>query len=110
MTPLPARLREQSPLGRLATWGLRAPAAAMVLGRTVHLWGVSRAVFLADARWRRHEACHLLQADRHGCVRFVLRYLWESLRHGYRGNRFEIEARRAETDPALDAQVWFREH
>lgn len=38
-----------------------------------------------------HEFRHILQETELGSVRFWLAYLWE-LRHGYHGNRFEVEA------------------
>jgi hypothetical protein len=37
------------------------------------------------------------QFRRHGFFKFLFLYLWESLRHGYHDNRFEVEARAAET-------------
>jgi hypothetical protein len=71
--------------------GLRAPAAGVALGRTIV---VLRGVPLTD-RLLRHELVHVRQWLRHG-VCFPILYLWYHLRHGYRGNPFEIEARRAE--------------
>lgn len=92
------RVRERSWLAWIAARKLRARRVAMVLGGTVHLWGASREAFLSDARWVAHERAHLAQFRRHGAVRFVLMYLWESARRGYRDNRFEVEARAAERE------------
>ena len=39
-----------------------------------------------------HEYCHVLQWQRYGRIGFLWRYLLEQLRHGYVGNRFEVEA------------------
>ena len=47
-------------------------------------------------RLRRHEMAHWVQYERMGAVRFYVRYVWLSLRHGYRNNPMEIEARAAE--------------
>ena len=44
----------------------------------------------------KHEMCHVAQIDKHGLVGFYLKYLWYSLRHGYKNNPFEVEARAAE--------------
>jgi hypothetical protein len=57
------------------------------------LW---RTVFLApharlDAELLLHELRHVHQFE--ASAAFPLLYLWESLFHGYRGNRFEADAR-----------------
>jgi hypothetical protein len=44
----------------------------------------------------RHEQAHWQQYQRMGAVRFYATYLWNNLRHGYRNNPMEIEAREAE--------------
>ena len=44
----------------------------------------------------RHEQCHWQQAQRMGVVRWYATYLWNNLRHGYRNNPLEVEARDAE--------------
>ena len=83
-----------SPLARVARLVLgRAPRVAMVLGRTVHLSGATRAEFLADAEWVAHEEVHLRQVRELGLPRFLWQYLLESARVGYYRNRFEVEAR-----------------
>ncbi len=68
----------------------------MVLGKTIHLYGVSKTNFLQDEKWVKHELCHIKQFKQYGYFNFVVRYLWESLRKGYCNNRFEVEARNAE--------------
>ena len=83
-----------SPLARVARLVLgNAPRVAMVLGRTVHLSGATRAEFLADPEWVAHEEVHLRQVCELGLTRFLWQYLLESARVGYYQNRFEIEAR-----------------
>ncbi|MEP7238358.1 MAG: hypothetical protein ABI685_10850 [Ferruginibacter sp.] len=69
----------------------------MVLGKTIHLHNTSKAEFLNDERWLKHELCHIKQFKEYGYFNFVVKYLWESLRKGYYNNRFEVEARAAET-------------
>jgi hypothetical protein len=41
---------------------------------------------------RIHESVHLDQMDRDGTWTFCWRYVWWTLRHGYRGNPYEVEA------------------
>lgn len=53
-----------------------------------------------NERLLRHERKHLEQIERLGRLRFSVEYLGELARHGYWNNRFEIEARAAERNPA----------
>lgn len=91
-------LLEQSWWARIAAWKLGSQQVAMVLGNTIHLHGVTAQLFLQDARWVRHELCHVQQYRRLGTLRFLVLYVWESIRHGYHNNRFEREAREAEAE------------
>jgi hypothetical protein len=90
-------IKENSWLAKIAAKKLKADSVAMVLGKTVHLYNTSKANFLNDDRWLKHELCHIKQFKQYGYSNFVVRYLWESLRRGYYNNRFEVEARNAET-------------
>lgn len=49
-----------------------------------------------DAALIRHEMVHVEQMRRDGVLWFLARYLWWSVRYGYRLNPYEVEARRAE--------------
>ena len=89
-------IKENSWLAKLAAKKLRAKTVAMVLGKTIHLHGTTKEIFLADERWVNHEICHVNQFAAHGYVMFTLKYLWESLRVGYYNNKYEVEARSAE--------------
>jgi hypothetical protein len=89
-------IKENSWLAKIAAKKLKANAVAMVLGKTIHLHNTTKASFLSDERWFKHELCHIKQFKQHGYFLFVVKYLWESLRKGYYNNRFEIEAREAE--------------
>lgn len=51
---------------------------------------------LTSERLRRHEMAHWAQYQRMGAVMFYVRYVWLSLRYGYRQNPMEVEARAAE--------------
>lgn len=90
-------IKENSWLARIAAWKLKSDSVAMVLGKTIHLYNSTKENFLNDERWLKHELCHIKQFKEHGYFMFVVKYLWESLRKGYYNNRFEVEARNAET-------------
>lgn len=92
-------IKEKSVLAYLASLKLKQAGMAVVWGSTIHLHGVSKAEFLSDKAWLRHELQHVRQFRQYGMLRFLCLYLLESLRKGYRNNRFEIEARNAESRP-----------
>jgi len=82
------RLRRGGLAPRIGGWALgQSTVAAITLWRTVHL--ASRTP--VEAELLLHEARHLhhFQAS----ATFPIRYVWESLRRGYHGNRFEADAR-----------------
>ena len=88
-------IRENSWIARLAALKLRTQRVAIVLGKTIHLYHTSTEEFLQDRKWVKHELCHIRQFQRYGYMDFVVKYLWESIRHGYYNNRFERAARAA---------------
>ncbi|MEQ1553279.1 MAG: DUF4157 domain-containing protein [Ferruginibacter sp.] len=90
------QIKEHSWIAKIAAKKLKATAVAMVLGKTIHLFGSSKADFLADDNWVKHELCHVKQFKEHGYFIFIVKYLWESLRVGYYNNKYEVEARAAE--------------
>jgi hypothetical protein len=98
------KIKERSLLARVARLVLKSSNVAMVLGKTIHLSGVSREAFLQDKPWVAHELCHVRQFQQYGCVRFLGLYLLESVKRGYYNNKFEVEARLAGTKEALTAK------
>jgi hypothetical protein len=74
---------------RIGGWALgQSSVSGITLGRTVFL-----APFAAlEPALLLHELAHVHQFARDGA--FPVRYLWESIRRGYRRNRFELEADR----------------
>jgi len=70
---------------------------AIVWGHTIHLCHTPKHEFLSDEKWVKHELCHIKQFKQYGFFSFLWYYLIESIRHGYYNNKFEIEARAAET-------------
>ena len=70
---------------------MRGPAAAVTLGRTI----VIHPDVELSRRLLAHELAHVRQWSEDPL--FPLRYTIESLRHGYWNNRYEKEARAAES-------------
>jgi hypothetical protein len=72
----------------VAGWFLgQRSAAAITLWRTVFLSPTA----LLEAELLLHEFRHVQQFE--GGASFPIRYLWESARHGYFANRYEVDAR-----------------
>jgi hypothetical protein len=94
-------INQKSWIARIAAWKLKSRQVAIVIGKTIYLHQTSLSEFLSNERWLLHELKHLEQFRRYGTLKFILLYLFESIRHGYRNNRFEIEARAAELDRAM---------
>lgn len=94
-------IRENSWLAKIAARRLGYRTVAMVLGRTIHLYGVTAGDFLRSPSWVRHELKHVEQYRQRGFFGFLALYLWECLRRGYYNNRLEQEAREAESDERI---------
>lgn len=90
-------IKENSWLAKMAAFKLKTNTVAMVLGKTIHLHNITKEAFLQDEKWVKHELCHINQFKQHGYFGFIIKYVWESIRRGYYNNRFEAEARAAET-------------
>lgn len=94
--PITYRIVTHSFLAKLAALKLRSNQVAIVLGKTIHLYNTSREEFLNNPKWLNHELCHIQQFKQHGFFTFIAKYFWESLKHGYYNNKYEVEARAAE--------------
>ncbi len=68
------RIKERSWLAKVAAAKLKAGKVAFVLGETIHLHNVSKADFLDNEKWVRHEVCHIRQFQTHGYFSFILKY------------------------------------
>ncbi len=87
---------ENSWMARVAALKLGAVSVAFVLGKKIYLFNVTKEEFLKNDAWFRHELCHIHQFKRYGFLNFIVRYIWQSIRHGYYNNKYEAEAREAE--------------
>ncbi len=91
------RIKENSWLAKLAAKKLGTRNMAFVLGNTIFLYNCPAKEFLENTAWFKHELCHVRQFRQHGFFPFIVKYLWESFRKGYYQNKYEIEARNAES-------------
>jgi hypothetical protein len=107
MEKLVCHIKEGSFIARLAARRMKSPNMAMVIGKTIHLYGVSRKEFLRQPWWVRHEVCHIMQYQELGLILFLWRYLWECKKVGYYANRFEVAARAAENNANITNKVVF---
>lgn len=89
-------IKENSFIAKISALKLNTTRVAIVIGNTIHLHNTSKADFLKDGKWLKHELCHVRQFRQHGTFTFLFKYLWESIKHGYYNNKYEIEAREAE--------------
>lgn len=90
------KIKERSLLARIAAAKLGEKCIAVVMGKTIHLYGISKDEFLKKERWLRHELVHVKQFEQYGYITFLVKYLAESIRKGYYNNKYEVEARAAE--------------
>ena len=60
-------------LAKLATKKLKSKNVAMVIGKTIHLYGANQQEFLQNTKWLKHELCHIKQFQEHGFVFFILK-------------------------------------
>jgi hypothetical protein len=88
--------KENSWVAKMAARKMKAGSVALVLGRTIHLFNITRDEFKASPRLIKHELKHVEQYKRFGFFTFLIVYGWYSLKYGYYNNPLEIEAREAE--------------
>jgi len=101
------KIRENSWLAKIAARQLKSYSVAMVIGKTIYLHNATKADFLKDKRWVRHEVAHVKQYKQLGIIRFLAFYLLESFNKGYENNRFEVDARQKERDFSILSDILF---
>lgn len=95
------RIKENSWLAKLSAKKLGSQKVAVVFGKTIHLFNTTREEFLKDEKWVCHELAHVQQYEKYGFIRFMMLYLVENIRKGYRKNRYELEAKGKERYPEI---------
>ena len=93
------QIKENALIARISAFKLKQPVCAIVVHKTIYLWGINKSEFLGNESYLNHELQHLFQYREHGTLRFLIVYLIESIVKGYYNNKFEIEARAAEHLP-----------
>ena len=91
-------IKENSKRARIAAYSLGFKNVAIVFGKRIFLWNITKQNFLNDKKHLAHELCHVRQYKQYGFFRFLFLYTLESIRKGYYHNRFEVEARKAEEE------------
>lgn len=97
-------IREKSFLAKLGAIKLREKRMALTLGKTIHLYNVSKDTFTENISWVCHELKHVEQCRRMGLFNFLWKYVYYSVKYGYYNNPLEKEAREAEQETGLLAR------
>jgi hypothetical protein len=105
MEHLNVHIKENSWMAAVAAFKLRSDKCALVIGSSIYLHRASKEELMNNEAWLRHEICHVRQWRRRGYLYFLLHYLWLSLISGYYRNSYEEEARVAESNPDMLANV-----
>ena len=88
------RLKTDTLVSKIASTIMRPAkgrALATAIGKTIHLHNITPEDFINNKTFLRHELQHCIQY--HTTRFFLLKYIWETMRHGYFQNRYEVEAR-----------------
>lgn len=101
------RIKEKSLLARLAAYNLKSERMAIVVGNTIRLHNTTKAEFLSNLKWVRHEVAHVKQYQEKGIPRFIVSYLLETFNLGYEFNRYELDAIKKERDHRILEGVEF---
>jgi hypothetical protein len=100
-------IKENSFIAFLASQKLKTSTCAIVIGKTIFLHNCSKAHFISNLAWLRHELKHVEQYQKEGILFFIIKYIAYSIRYGYENNPFEIEARLAEQEDILTSKYTF---
>ena len=82
-------IKENSWIAKIAARKIHSDNVAIVIGKTIHLYHVSKNDFLKNEKWVKHEMCHVNQFKKYGFFSFIFKYLWESMKVGYYENKFD---------------------
>jgi hypothetical protein len=102
---LEVRIKENSKRAAMSAFNLKARKLAMVWGDTILLFNTTKEEFLQDERWVLHELRHILQSRKMGKFKFLSRYIWLGIIHGYHNHPYEVDARMHEDDKELLKQI-----
>jgi hypothetical protein len=94
-------VKEKSFRAQLAKMKLGKGGVALVMRKTIYLYGVTKDQFLSDEKWVCHELQHIKQYEQEGVLKFLIKYFIYWLRYGYYNIPYEKEARANELNQAL---------
>jgi hypothetical protein len=94
-------IKENSWLAKMAAYRLKSKKVAMVVGQTIYLYNTTKEDFLRNPKWLRHEVAHVKQFAQYGFFKFIFLYLFETFNKGYQYNKYELEAKKKETDNTI---------
>jgi hypothetical protein len=95
------RIKEGMMIAKIAARMLKSNKVAIVIAKTIYVYGVSIPNFVADKKWLLHELKHVQQYQEQGTIIFLLKYIYYTMRYGYYDNPYEKEARNAEDDNSI---------
>lgn len=67
---------------------------AITLSKDCVRYSCSKEIVDSNPKWRKHEECHKKQISDLGLLKFYWQYFIDFLKHGYKNNKFEVEARK----------------
>lgn len=91
-------IKENALIAKMAAVQIKKKTAAIVIGKTIYLHNTSRENFLQNTSWVKHELAHIAQYKQYGIIKFILLYLFESIKNGYQKNCFELQAIKKENE------------
>lgn len=76
-------IKENSLIAKLAALCMKQKNMAITINKTIYLYNASKEKFLKDKAWVTHEVVHVYQYKKLGVTRFLLLYIFESIKNGY---------------------------
>ena len=91
-------IKENALIAKIASAKIKKQTVAIVIRNTIYLHNTSRKNFLQNISWLKHELAHVAQYKQYGFIKFIFLYIAESIKNGYKRNRFELEAIQKENE------------
>lgn len=95
-------IKEHHLFARIAAWILHSKQGmAITIGNCIYLHHATMIDLVNNERWLKHELTHVLQFQSNNIIGFIYYYIKESIRNGYKNNKYEIEAKKQELQPFI---------
>jgi hypothetical protein len=79
---------------KILNWFSPGKNFAIVLSKNCARYSCDKETVDKNPKWRRHEETHKKQISELGLLKFYWQYFIDFLKHGYKNNKFEVEARK----------------